>query len=231
MPSPSAPFEPWRGVFESLAVRAGRPQFVAAHWEELRRACAALGLTCEFDPDAAAEDLPARAEGRWRWVATSTGVTHFFTPEAPRPLARRFPLVAARARLGSANLDARFKTLSYLTHAQAAAECPEGEAILCNEHGQLASAARANLFWWRDGRLFTPALDCGCRRGVVRGWVLAHAPVEEVAAGLEELAAADEIFVTNSLRGLQSATHWQGRPLGPATRTARLRRRFRPDRE
>ncbi|MBS0657117.1 MAG: aminotransferase class IV [Verrucomicrobia bacterium] len=226
-----APFEPWRGAFETLAVRSGRPQFVAAHAQELRRACAALGLGCDFDAQAAAAALPAGAEGRWRWIATASGVIHFFTSEAPRAAARRYPLVLARTRVGSANLDARFKTLSYLTHAQAAAECPEGEAVLLNEHGQVASAARANLFWWQGDRLCTPAVECGCRAGVVRGWVLEHATVTEVAEGPDALEAADEIFVTNSLRGLQSVTHWQGRPLGPAPRTARLRRRFRPDRE
>lgn len=221
------PFEPWRGVFETLRVSGGLVRFQAAHLAEFQRACAALDLPCDFSPATAAATLPPEAEGRWRWLATPSGVTHFFTREAPRPRARRFPLLPATARLGSANLDARFKTLSYLTHAQAAAENPAGEVVLLNEHGQIASAARANLFWLARGQLFTPALECGCRRGVIRAWVLAQRAVEEVAADLTALDAADEIFLTNSLRGLQPVTHWRSRPLGPALQTAQLRRLFR----
>lgn len=220
-------FEPWRGVFETLRVAAGLVRFQAAHFAEFQRACAALDLPCDFSPAAAAATLPPDAAGRWRWLATPSGVTHFFTPEAPRPAPRRFPLLPATARLGSANLDARFKTLSYLTHAQAAAENPTGEVVLLNEHGQIASAARANLFWFAGGQLFTPALECGCRRGVTRTWVLAQRPVQEVAADLAVLNAAEEIFLTNSMRGLQTVTHWRGEPLGQPHQTNELRRLFR----
>ncbi len=229
MPSPAAsappPFEPWRGVFETLRVVRGVPLFVAAHHAEFRAASAALGLPeLSFDPTAAAAGLPD-LDGRWRWIGTRAGVSSLFSLES-QGARRTFSLVLSRARLGSANLDARFKTLSYLTHAQARAENPAGDAVLLNEHGELASGAMTNLFWVRGGKLFTPAVECGCRAGVTRAWLLEQAEFCLARARPRALDDADEIFVTNSLVGLQPVTSWEDRrlPAGPITR--KLRRAY-----
>ena len=57
--------------------------------------------------------------------------------------------------------------------------------------------------WFREGdRLLTPALDLPILAGVTRGVILqlAELPVEEGAFPLERLLAADEVFLTSSVR-------------------------------
>jgi branched-subunit amino acid aminotransferase/4-amino-4-deoxychorismate lyase len=75
----------------------------------------------------------------------------------------------------------------------------------------VASAARGNIFWRRGDRLFTPGHESGCRRGVVRGFVLARREVEEGSFPLDDVLEADEIFLTNSMRGIVSARTVEGR--------------------
>jgi len=215
-------FAPWLGVFETLRVVRGVPLFVAEHYAELLRAAEELGLAVEFDPVAALRELPGGESGRWRWVVTADGTRTLFTREEPAA-ARTFEIAVSPVRVGSANWDARFKTVSYLAHAQAAKRAGEGEAVLLNERGEVASAARSNIFWVRGGRLFTPAHEAGCRCGVVRRFIVEQYPVNQGRFMLSELLEADEIFLTNSMRGLVSVTLMQGKAVSSSDVADKLR--------
>ncbi len=219
-------FAPWLGVFETVRVIQGRPLFVAEHFAELRRAARALGLQTkmEIDPAAAAAELGLRT-GRWRWLVTAQGSQTFFTEE-PAASGEPLDLSVARVRVGSRNWDARFKTVSYLTHVQAQEEAPTTEAILLNESLQVASAACANLFWRRGGRLFTPAHEAGCRRGVVRGFVLQRREVQEGYYGLNDCLSADEIFLTSSMKGIISVQLAESRVLNDFAAADELRAEY-----
>jgi branched-chain amino acid aminotransferase/4-amino-4-deoxychorismate lyase len=205
----SAEFAPWLGVFETLRVVDGAPLFMAEHRAELARAMEALGLKSKFDFEQAALELP-RLSGRWRWIVTPEGTRALFSGEeasAPEPVA----LDVSPVRVGSCNWDARFKTVSYLSHIQASKTAATPEVVLLNEQGHVASASRGNIFWRRGDRLFTPAHEAGCRCGVVRGFVCARQKVETGHFPLGDLLAADEIFLTNSMKGIVSASGIQGR--------------------
>src|SRR5258708_1419184 len=162
-------FAPWLGAFETLRVVNGVPLFMAEHLTELGRAMTVLGLESDFDFEKARAELP-RLNGRWRWVVTPEGTRAQFSEEEPAP-AEYLTLSVSPIRVGTCNWDARFKTLSYLSHAQAWKMRVTPEVILLNEYGHMASAARATLFWRLRGQLFTPAHEAGCRRGVVRGFI------------------------------------------------------------
>ena len=86
---------------------------------------------------------------------------------------------------------------------------------MLNTDGALACAAAANLFWIRDGRLFTPALACGVLPGLARARLMARETVEEVVAGREALDTAEAIFLTNSLTEVRPVRWLDGRELPP----------------
>jgi 4-amino-4-deoxychorismate lyase len=205
------PFTPWLGVFETLRVIDGRPLFVPEHAAELQRAASALGLDPTFDLAEARAGLPLRS-GRWRWVVTAQSTRAFFTEEESVPV-EPLEICVSPVRVGSHNWDARFKTISYLTHAQARKVAATPEVVLLNEHRHIASAAGSNIFWRRGERFYTPAHEAGCRCGVVRGFVLKRLDVEEGHFSCEDLLDADEIFLTNSMRGIVSVRAVEGRAL------------------
>lgn len=197
-------FQPWLGLFESLRVVHGRVLFLEEHYHSFCQSAQDLDLGTPLDYRASADFLPP-LNGRWRWVHGASGSQEFFQEETTTAPAT-FTLSLAPQRLGSANWDARYKTLSYLTHWQARKSVSTDEALLLNEHGHLCSGAMSNLFWITDGQFYTPALEAGCRNGVVRQWVMQQHPVLEVHTKLETLLAATEIFLTNSFIGIKPVT-------------------------
>lgn len=218
-------FCPWLGVFETVRVVNGRPLFLDEHEARLRDAAAALGLnvTASF---AKRVDYLQNQSGRWRWVVNRDGTYDFFYPEN-RQLPVSFTLLIAPQRIGSKNWDARYKTFSYLTHAQArqwALDNGADEAVLLNENGVVATAAMANIFWSKKSKIFTPALDAGCRNGVIRQWILKNEKVEQGIFQPEELAKADEIFVTNSMIGIMPVLNLAGRKLRPGSIVPKLKK-------
>jgi len=219
-----AEFAPWLGVFETLRVIDGVPLFLEEHRAELQRAATAIGLNVALDLSHMKRQLEGRS-GRWRWIVDAEATHTRFTEEEPPPK-KTTALSISALRVGSQNWDARFKTFSYLTHVQALASSATKEAVLLNEHNQVTSAARANIFWRKGPRLYTPQHETGCRCGVVRGFVLGLGPVEVGAFALDELVGAEEIFLTNSLRGIVSVDSLEGATLTDFSFADGVRRQY-----
>jgi branched-chain amino acid aminotransferase len=101
------------------------------------------------------------------------------------------------------------------------------DALMLDYRGQLAEATGANLFLVKDGALHTPLPDCflnGITRQTVIGLARARGlTVVERAIWPDELATADEIFVTGSAAEVtaigQIADHHY--TVGPITRQLR----------
>lgn len=119
----------------------------------------------------------------------------------------------------------RLKTIGYLPYLwsyRQAAQRGCDEALLLTERGDLSEASRSNVFFVRGRCLCTPALSCGCLDGVTRWIVMRRArrlglKTQEGVYPRAELEAADEAFLTGSLKGIV--------PLG-AVETRRIGRRL-----
>ncbi len=89
---------------------------------------------------------------------------------------------------------------------------------MLNTRGMLACATVANLFLIRDGRLETPPISDGALPGVMRALVLAlanEAGLEPAETSLHprDVAEAEHVFLTNSLRGIVEAGSCNGSEL------------------
>lgn len=76
------------------------------------------------------------------------------------------------------------------------------EAIRLNERGEIVSAATANVFWTKNGEIFTPSLKTGCLAGTTRSLIAENFPVVETKARLNEIIEADEVFLTSAGIGI-----------------------------
>lgn len=225
------------GLFETILARDGALILFDEHIERMQRGCMALGLPAPDLEDARAlcqsvldeADFPGgRAVVRMTLTAGSGGrgldrpagpEPHIFATAAasPRPLGA-VALATSELRRNEGSPAARLKTLSYVDNVLARRMAAPAEALMLNNRGEIACAAAANIFWLRDGRLFTPHRDCGVLDGVMRAQVMAVAQVEEVRAPRAMLEAAEAIFLTNSLIGVRPVASLDGTPL----RTHRL---------
>ncbi|MFI5137768.1 MAG: aminotransferase class IV [Sphingobacteriales bacterium] len=83
------------------------------------------------------------------------------------------------------------------------------DVFLLNQHGFLCEAGSSNIFIWYQKHLYTPALSEGCVEGVMRQVIIKIAkqnniPVTEAQISPDILYEADEVFLTNAGRGIQS---------------------------
>jgi branched-chain amino acid aminotransferase len=100
------------------------------------------------------------------------------------------------------------------------------EALLLDDDERLLEASVANVFVSIGGRLVTPPLTRPILPGLTRADVVAALGVEERDVTLEDLAGADEIFLTSSLARAVPVLAVDGRPVGsgkPGPFTGRAR--------
>jgi branched-chain amino acid aminotransferase len=117
---------------------------------------------------------------------------------------------------------ANLKTNNFLAYTMAALHAKKqhwNEAFVLNTAGRICDATIANIFIVKDGQITTPPLTEGCIAGIMRRHFLEQLPlhgyrVQEKALPLEDLLAADELFLTNAVRGIR----WV-RECGPSSYT------------
>jgi para-aminobenzoate synthetase/4-amino-4-deoxychorismate lyase len=79
------------------------------------------------------------------------------------------------------------------------------DALFFNERGELTEGAIHNVFVVKNGIWKTPPVHCGLLPGTYRGKFLReNANAVEEILNLDDLVRADQIYVCNSVRGMQS---------------------------
>ncbi len=119
-------------------------------------------------------------------------------------------------------IDPGLKTGNYLPSIlalrQAVAQRGE-DAIMINADGHIAEGATSNVFMVAAGKVVTPDLETGVLAGITRELVIERCgeidvACEERTITPEELRAADEVFLTSSVRGIMPVTTLDGATVG-----------------
>lgn len=227
------------GLFETMAVRAGRVRHLPLHLARLARGCERLGIAMpeaaqlgrELDSICAGRERalvrltvtrgPARARG-YRPAGDEPPTRIMAVHDWPAPVVAPFRTHLGEVRLGNQPLLAGLKHLNRLEQVlaqRAAAAAGVHEALMLDVHGGLACGSMANVYLRVRGQWLTPPIiDCGVE-GITRQRLLAGAggagfsPREE-QMGVEGIARAECIAISNVRLGLQ-VVHWhEGRELG-----------------
>lgn len=232
------------GLFETLCVRAGQVRYWDRHMARLRAGCARLdlpppdvqrlhyevGRLIRQQPHGVAKILLTRGSGGRGYsppaeVEVNRIVRYLPRPEIP---AEGLRLARCTTRLGRNPLLAGIKHLNRLEQVLASRELAALEAdegLLADDEERVIEGTRSNLFLVRQGEVITPDLgQCGVA-GVLRSVVIdtcTHAGIacHIRALSWSDLDEAEELFMTNSLMGIQPVIRWAGRalPAGEFTR-------------
>jgi len=108
------------------------------------------------------------------------------------------------------NSLSNYKTKNGLLYVMAAINATErqlDEVLIVNEKGAILESSSSNLFVVSNGVLYTPGLDEGCLAGTMRMQIINLAvshgiKVYECTIFPQNIIAADEIFLTNAIRGI-----------------------------
>ena len=202
----SAPFD----LLETFSLRDGVAPQRQAHLARMATAAAHFGYPLDLATvDACLTRLFAQhPRGLWRVRLT---LDRFGRPSAtaaaqPEPGLAPVPLqLAARPFLAAASEFVRFKT-TRRAHYDAFAP-PDGvfDTLLWNQRGEVTEGTRCNVAVKLAGQWRTPPVHCGLLAGIGRAQWLRKARVTEAIVRVEDLEAAEQVAVFNSLRGWMPA--------------------------
>lgn len=204
------------GVFETIAVTRGLPYQWDFHVQRLQAGLAALSIGLEISGlfmDAL--ELLARnevSEGMLR-IAVSRGAGsrgYLPLPECtPLVLMETLPL-PSRPEEGVTLLFSEIEKISPralpvsckiaavgLNSTLARMEAERAgcfDALQLNARGEICETSSANIFWLRDGTLYTPALSCGVLSGSTRHALMRLSPWPVI----------EGVFMPDTLRGAQA---------------------------
>jgi branched-chain amino acid aminotransferase len=223
------------GLFETIRHQGGRTWHLDRHLARLRQGAAFLGFPLPWADAAIAAGIAALIEADGLGDAAlrltlsrGPGQRGILPPAEPRPtllltaakLAPPMPparaIIATVTRRNEASPLSRFKTLNYLDNIVARGEALRrgaDDAILLNTQGRVAEASVANVFVLQGGVLQTPPVADGALPGIMRGLLIERCGAVEAPLLPADLAAADAVFLSNSL-GLRPVVAIDGHEIG-----------------
>jgi 4-amino-4-deoxychorismate lyase len=218
------------GLFETLAVKQGKPCLWQRHMDRLARGEMALGLPpsdkqqlqqealalCEEHQQAVLKIILTRGSGGRGYAAPSSCkprriLTIHPWPDYPRTrYSEGIHIGICRTRIGRNRQLAGHKHLNRLEQVLARSECQDAsldECLMMDEEGKVICGTQSNLFVLGEDAIYTPDLTHSGIAGVVRELVIETAqqlsiPLRVTDLDRASLSNADALFMTNSVMGV-----------------------------
>lgn len=226
-----------RGVFETLLVVDGEPVELEAHLRRLTRSL----------EEVYSESLPPHLEDKMLQAAAEVPLGRLRCTLAPVEDGLQLDLLAGGVELEAVFPERGVHLCSHeitgglgahkWAHRPGINRPAPGEAgALITDEGEVLEAGWANVFAVRGGTLFTPPRDGRLLPGTTRAAVLQLAAEQGIESNegplrTQDLLAAEETFLTGSIRGIEPALSLDGDELPGCGRLSRrlaaaLRRRW-----
>ena len=223
------------GVFDTLVAFNGMPVEGERHLARLVDQAAQIGITidgeeirADWQRALAGKDfsilrttITRGASERGLWPAMVSGPTRVLSvaPWTPSLIQGSVALVTGAIRRNEQSPTSRLKSTSYLDNILGAREAKDrgvDDVLLLNTSGAVACTTIANVFAFIGSRLVTPPPSDGVLAGTMRALAIERAVelglvVEERSLMPADLATADLLFVTNSVRFLRPVSSLDGK--------------------
>jgi branched-chain amino acid aminotransferase len=230
VPADNGAFRYGLGLFETMLIQDGHIRLAQYHWDRLFAGLTTLqfDIPHTLTPEYLTEQVLALVKKndalplcrvRLQLHAQGGGL-YDPDPASPAFVIECFPLEASILELNanglavgiatdlykSADALANLKSCNALIYAMAARQATAGkwnDALIRNTAGNIIESTIANIFWFKDGTLYTPPLTEGCVAGTMRRYIMSKSAVTEHPLAIEALLDADEIFLSNAIRGVR----------------------------
>lgn len=115
-------------------------------------------------------------------------------------------IAIAKAPIDSSDVFLYHKTTNRKIYEEALRSSPGFEdVILFNEREEVTETTIANVAIEIDGVLSTPPIKCGLLGGTYRAWLIEQKKIQEKAVSLDELRQSPNVYLMNSVRGIQKS--------------------------
>ncbi|MDA9014363.1 D-amino acid aminotransferase [Porticoccaceae bacterium] len=141
-------------------------------------------------------------------------------PVADKSLAKTYTVSTARDIRWDRRDIKSTSLLGNVLHYQQGVEQGNQETLLFNDHNELTEASSCNAFIVKNGSVITPPLDHQKLPGITRQILIdilrndGNISVEERAVTMDEVAEADEVWITSSSREIAPVIAIDSVPVG-----------------
>ncbi len=192
-------------IFETLLYDGQQFKNLTEHLQRL--SSSAMYFDFEFDKEGLQKNLqllqerlnsPQKIKIQIFW----NGEIKISNQDILRPPGDRVGL--AKERIVSTDIFRRHKTTQREVYDQSweeAQACGLYDVLFLNENDELVEASRHNVFLKREGKWYTPPLSAGALPGIERASTLRDLQAVEKNLTLKNLQEAEELLLTNSVRG------------------------------
>lgn len=204
------------GLFETISIYNGRIYKWEWHRERLLEGLAALGLMIGVEPlQNAISELLKRCNAvdclARITITRGEGGAGYLPPVNVRPniiiTLRDFPEALPDSAMLTLSRWRRcgeigIKTISAIASVMARKEAVDSgcfEALMTSDDGVISECSSANIFWVKNGAIYTPDASTGIIRGIMRRAIIEMLDnkVIEGRYKVPDLLNADEVFITN----------------------------------
>jgi len=216
------------GLFETIAFRDGKAEFLQSHLSRLYRGCEQLKIATQqletqlnaeikqicddLTDNAVIKIIITRGQGGRGYRTQADNIptriisTHEIT-KYPKENSQGIKVRFCQQTLSENASLAGIKHLNRLEQVLARAEWSDddiAEGLMFNNQQQLIEGTMSNVFIVKDGKLLTPELNLSGVAGIMRQQVISCAQnagidVIETVLTQQDVKNAEEVFITNSL--------------------------------
>lgn len=230
------------GLFETIAFRSGKVLNWAGHMARLQHGCERIQLppvdseqlkgevyeVASKHECAVVKVIYTRGSGGRGYrlpapVLPTRLVIAYNWPKYPTDWAEQgVRLYQCHTPCAQSPALAGLKHLNRLEHVLARAEWESAdiaEGVMCDVEGYVVEGTMSNLFWFKNGEIFTPELNRAGVAGTTRALLLEIAAeqglkVHEGRYRIEELLRADELMLSNAVIGVWPVRECEGHIYG-----------------
>lgn len=126
-------------------------------------------------------------------------------PYTPERYEKGFVLDISPVKRNETSSLVYHKTMNYgdcILEKRNAAAAGVDERLFLNTKDQICEGTVSNIFFVKQGKLYTPDTRCGLLPGILREYICETQHVEEAIIYPKDLKEYEECFVTNSLMGI-----------------------------
>ena len=126
-------------------------------------------------------------------------------PYTPEQYEKGFVLDISPVKRNETSSLVYYKTMNYgdcILEKRNAVAAGVDERLFLNTKDQICEGTVSNIFFVKQGKLYTPEVRCGLLPGILREYICETQHVEETTIYPENLKSYEECFVTNSLMGI-----------------------------
>lgn len=207
------------GVFETLRYTSWSIENVEAHYTRLRKGGLVLGMQLSVPLERlidASNALMENATGvvKWRFIMMGENplvcVTTSEMPYRREQYDQGVCIGISSCKKCKISIVNTIKSINYLENRlerEAAKANGLWDVIFTNTEGAVTECTASNVFFIKNGTIYTPHHTCGLLEGTMRRQVIDFLvakgfPVVQGHYDLKTLLNADEVFITNAIMGV-----------------------------